>query len=335
MRALVVARGRLALPVRYLMTACLLALATPLCQAQSAPAWPTRPIHWILPYGPGASDILGRILAQRVSTTIGQQVLVENRPSAGGSVATEMVARAAPDGYTLLMGAAVTHAVNPALLPRLGYDPQRDFTPVIMLASIPNILVVHPSVQARTVQDLIALAKAQPGAIMYSSNGPGTSPHMATALFALLTNTELTHVPYKGGAEAVIAVARGDVQMMFASLAPAQPLIRDNRVRMLGVAMAQRLPSFPDWPTLAEAGVADFQVPTWFGLFAPAGTPEAVVQRLNREYGAALAEPAVRDRLLEQGFIIDGGSPQDLTRLVASERERWTRVVKASGMKVE
>ena len=300
--------------------------------AQSG-TWPTRPIHWVVPYGPGSTDILARIIAQRVSAALGQQILIENRPGAGGGVGTELVAKASPDGYTLLLGAAATHAVNPALFTRIGYDAQKDFAPVINLASIPNVLIVNPSLAATSVGELIALARAQPGALMYSSNGPGTSPHMSAALFEMITGARLTHVPYKGSAEAVVAVARGDVQLMFANLAPALPMVKDGRVRPLAVTVAQRLGAFPEWPTVAEAGAVGFEVSTWFALFAPAGTPETIVTRLNREFGAALTDADTRDKLLAQGFILHGGTPQDLARLVSSELAKWARVVKASGAK--
>jgi tripartite-type tricarboxylate transporter receptor subunit TctC len=297
----------------------------------SAAGWPNRPIRWVVPYGPGSTDILARILAQRVGTVLGQQVLVENRPGAGGGVGTEQVARSAPDGYTLLLGAAATHAVNPALFPKLGYDAQRDFAPVVLLASIPNVLIVNPALGLNSVADLIARARSQTGQLLYSSNGPGTSPHMSASLFELLTGTRLSHVPYKGSAEAVVAVARGDVQLMFANLAPALPMIRDGRVKPLAVTVAQRLPGHAEWPTVAEAGVPGFEVSTWFALFAPAGTPEAIMQRLNREFAAALSEPDTRDKLLAQGFVLHGGSPGELAQLVSNELTKWARVVRASG----
>ncbi len=324
--------SRLRARLSAVLACSVLAAGSAPCLAQTG-TWPARPIHWVVPYGPGSTDILARIIAQRVSSALGQQILIENRPGAGGGVGSELVAKASPDGYTLLLGAAATHAVNPALFARLGYDAQKDFAPVINLASIPNVLIVNPALAASSVADLIALARTQPGALMYSSNGPGTSPHMSAALFEMITGVRLTHVPYKGSAEAVVAVARGDVQLMFANLAPALPMVKDARVRPLAVTVAQRLSAFPDWPTVAEAGAPGFEVSTWFALFAPAGTPEGIVMRLNREFGAALADPDTRDKLLAQGFILHGGTPQDLARLVSSELAKWARVVKASGAK--
>ncbi len=301
----------------------------------SAQAYPTKPIRWVVPYGPGSTDILARLVAPKVGAALGQQIVVENRPGAGGSVGSEQVARGAADGYTLLMGTAASHAVNPALYSKVGYDAARDFAPVINLASIPNVVIVNPQVAYRTIPELIAAAKAKPGTITYSSNGSGTSQHMSAALFEMLTGVKLVHVPYKGSSEGVVAVTRGDVDMMFANMPPALALIRDGRVRAIAVTTSQRLAAFPDLPTVAEAGVPGYEVSTWFALFAPAATPEPIVQRLNREFNIALADPDIRPKLLAQGYTINGGSPQDLGALVRSELVKWARVVKESGAKVE
>jgi len=321
------------------LTMCLrvlcLALMCVWCGGVSAQNWPSKPIRWIVPYGPGSTDILARILAPKVSAALGQQIVVENRPGAGGGVGSEFVAKSAPDGYTVLLGAAATHAVNPALFSKLGYDAQKDFAPVINLASIPNVVIVYPGFAAKNMSELIAAAKTKAGALMYSSNGPGTSQHMSAALFEMLTGVSMVHVPYKGSSEGVVAVTRGDVNLMFANLPPALALIKDGRVRPIAVTTAQRLPAFPDLPTVAESGVPGFEVSTWFALFAPAGTPEPIVQRLNREFATALLDADTRDKLIAQGFIINGGSPQDLAKLVASELVKWARVVKASGAKAD
>jgi len=309
-----------------------------LCAASTlahAQAWPTKPIRWVVPYGPGSTDILARVIAPRVSSALGQQIVVENRPGAGGSMGSEQVAKGAADGYTILMGTAASHAVNPALYSKVGYDAARDFAPIINLASIPNVVIVNPQVPYKTIPELIAAAKAQPNIITYSSNGSGTSQHMSAALFEMLTGVKMVHVPYKGSSEGVVAVTRGDVNVMFANMPPALALIKDGRVRAIAVTTAQRLAAFPDLPTVAETGVPGYEVSTWFALFAAAGTPEPVVQRLNREFAAALADHDVADKLKAQGYTINGGSPQDLAALVRIELVKWAKVVKESGAKAE
>ena len=309
-----------------------------LCAAASfvhAQSYPTKPIRWVVPYGPGSTDILARILAPKVGAALGQQIVVENRPGAGGSMGSEQVAKGAADGYTLLLGAAASHAVNPALYPKIGYDAVKDFAPIINLASIPNVVIVNPQVPYKSIPELVAAAKAQPGIITYSSNGAGTSQHMSAALFEMLTGVKMVHVPYKGSSEGVIAVTRGDVNVMFANLPPTLALIKDGRVKAIAVTTGKRLAAFPDLPTVAEAGVPGYEVSTWFALFGPAGTPEPVVQRLNREFAAALADHDIRDKLVAQGFTLNGGSPQDLGALVRSELVKWARVVKESGAKAE
>ena len=270
-----------------------------------------------------------------MGAALGQQIVVENRPGAGGSMGSEQVAKGAADGYTLLLGAAASHAVNPALYPKIGYDAVKDFAPIINLASIPNVVIVNPQVPYKTIPELVAAAKAQPGIITYSSNGAGTSQHMSAALFEMLTGVKMVHVPYKGSSEGVIAVTRGDVNVMFANLPPTLALIKDGRVKAIAVTTAKRLAAFPDLPTVAEVGVPGYEVSTWFALFGPAGTPEPVVQRLNREFAAALADHDIRDKLVAQGFTLNGGSPQDLGALVRSELVKWARVVKESGAKAE
>ena len=254
------------------LTMCLrvlcLALMCAWCGGVSAQNWPSKPIRWIVPYGPGSTDILARILAPKVSAALGQQIVVENRPGAGGGVGSEFVAKSAPDGYTVLLGAAATHAVNPALFSKLGYDAQKDFAPVINLASIPNVVIVYPGFAAKNMSELIAAAKTKPGALMYSSNGPGTSQHMSAALFEMLTGVSMVHVPYKGSSEGVVAVTRGDVNLMFANLPPALALIKDGRVRPIAVTTAQRLPASQacaiaarNLPSLRRAPRAVFRAP--------------------------------------------------------------------------
>ena len=315
------------------------AVVAALCAAVPAFAqtgYPDKPIRMIVPFSPGGtSDTLARILGQKLNESWGQQVVVDSRPGASGIIGTEIAKRAAADGYTLLLGAAASHAVNPALYPKIGYDAVKDFAPIINLASIPNVVIVNPQVPYKTMPELVAAAKAQPGIITYSSNGAGTSQHMSATLFEMLTGVKMVHVPYKGSSEGVIAVTRGDVNVMFANLPPTLALIKDGRVKAIAVTTAKRLAAFPDLPTVAEVGVPGYEVSTWFALFGPAGTPEPVVQRLNREFAAALADHDTREKLLAQGFTLNGGSPQDLGALVRSELVKWARVVKESGAKVE
>jgi tripartite-type tricarboxylate transporter receptor subunit TctC len=302
--------------------------------AAHAQAWPAKPIRWIIPYGPGSSDIVTRMVAIPVSAALGQQLVVENRPGGNGNVGTEQVAKSPADGYTLLLGAAATHAVNPSLA-KTPYDPVKDFVPIILLASVPNVLITNPSSGFGSVKDVIGAAKAKPGTVTYSSNGAGSSGHMSAALFEMLTGTKLTHVPYKGSSEAVVALARGDVNVMFANLPPAQPMIRDGRVKALAVTTSQRLGGLPELPTVAETGVPGYEVTTWFAVFAPAGTPDAIVQRLNKEFATALAMPDIREKLLQQGFVLGGGSPADLGNLVKNDLVKWAKVVKETGAKIE
>ena len=314
------------------------ALAAALCLAAAcvqAQSWPARPIRWIVPYGPGSTDILARMIAPKVGAALGQQIVVENRPGAAGSVGSAQVAKAPGDGYTLLLGTAASHAVNPALYAKIDYDAMKDFAPVINLASIPNVVIVHPPFPAKSIAELIAAARARPGTLLYSSNGAGTSQHMSAALLESMAGVKLVHVPYKGSSEGVVAVTRGDVNMMFANLPPSMPLIKDGRVRAIAVTTAQRLPAFPDLPTVAESGVPGYEVSTWFALFVPAATPVEIVQRLNREFAAALADAEIRPKLVALGFTINGGTPQDLASLVSAELVKWAKVVRDSGAKVE
>jgi tripartite-type tricarboxylate transporter receptor subunit TctC len=309
-----------------------LCAASALAQAQS---WPAMPIRWIVPFAPGSTDILARVLAPKVSAALGQPIVVDNRPGATGGVGSEQVAKSPADGYTLLLGASATHAVNPALYSTLRYDAVKDFAPVINLASVPNVLIVSPKLAIKSVADLIAAAKDQPNTLTYSSNGSGSSQHMSAALFEVLTGVKMVHVPYKGSTEGVFAVVRGDVAMMFANMPPSLPLIKDGRVRAVAVTTERRLEALPDLPTVAEAGVPGFEVSAWFALFAPAATPRDIVQRLNMEFAAALRDPEIRDKLAGLGYTINGGSAQELGALVRTELVKWAKVVKESGAKVE
>jgi len=322
------------MPKTFIRPIALLALcaASALTQAQS---WPTKPIHFVVPFGPGSTDILARMLAPKVSAALGQPIVVENRPGATGNVGSLQVAKSPADGYTMLFGAAAAQAVNPSLFSNIGYDPIKDLAPVILVASIPNVVIVNPKLPIKSIADLIAAAKAKPNALNYSSNGSGSSQHMAAALFESSTGVKMMHIPYKGSSEGIVAVVRGDVNVMFANLPPAMPLISDGRVRPIAVTSPKRVPAYPSLPTVAESGVPGFDVSAWFAIYVPAATPQDIVQRLNKEFGAALADADIRGKLTAQGYIVHGGSPQDLGALLRSETVKWAKVVKESGAKAE
>jgi len=312
--------------------AALASIAMP-AQAQT---YPTKPIRLVVPFpAGGTTDILARAVAQKLSETLGQQVIVDNRPGAGGNIGSELVARSAPDGYTLLMGTVGTHAINVSLYPKLPYDPVKDFTPIVLVAGVPNVLVVNPSLPARSVAELIAYAKANPGKLNFASSGSGTSIHLSGELFKVLTGVQMTHVPYKGSAPALTDLVGGQVQLMFDNLPSSLAFIKAGKLRALAVTSKTRAAALPDVPTMVEAGVPDFEASSWFGILAPAGTPRDIVVRINAEVAKWLATPDAREKLAGQGAIAAGGAPEDFARHIASETAKWARVVKASGAKVE
>ena len=290
----------------------------------------------VVPFPAGGTvDAVARGIAQKLSEGLRQPFVVDNRAGGAGSIGAEAVARAAPDGYMLLMGTASTHGSNPAVQKGLPYDAIRDFAPVILVASTPYILVVHPSVPANTVAELLALARAQPGRLNYGSYGAGSSNHLASELFRALTGVDIVHVPYKGGAPALADLLAGQVQMMFDVFATSGPQLRSGKLRLLGVGAARRSTLAPDTPTLAEAGVNGFEAGTFFGLFAPAATPRPLVARLNEEANRALMLPDVRERLAVAGAEPGGGSPEQLGQAVATEVAKWTRLVRERNLRFD
>jgi tripartite-type tricarboxylate transporter receptor subunit TctC len=309
-------------------------LAAPLSGAQSS--YPTKPVRLVVPFpAGGTTDILARAAAQKLSESWGQQVIVDNRPGAGGNIGAELVAKAPPDGYTLLMGTVGTHAINASLYSKMPYDHVKDFAPAILVAGVPNVLVVNPSVPVNSVQELIAYAKANPGKLNFASSGSGTSIHLSGELFKSLTGVQMTHVPYKGSAQALTDLVGGQVQLMFDNLPSSLAFIKAGKLKALAVTSTTRAAALPDVPTMVEAGVPGFEASAWFGILAPAGTPREAIMRINTEIAKWLASPDAREKLSAQGAIAAGGSPEDFAKHIASETSKWARVVKESGAKVE
>jgi len=311
-------------------------LALFLCFSLASCLAAAQNVRFVVGFTPGGpSDILARALGAKLTDTLGQPVVVENRPGAGGNLAAEVVAKSAPDGNTWLLGNNSILATNAALYSRLGYDPVKDFAPVALVGIQPNMLVVHPSVPAHSVAELIAYAKQHPGKLNYASTGAGVASHLSAELFKAMAGVDMVHVPYKGAQPALTDVIAGQCQVMFATSASAIPYVKAGRLRALAVTTAQRSPSLPDLPTVAEAGVPGFESITWHGVVVPAQTSTAVVDRLNRAINGALRQPDLRERLEGLGVEVVGGSPQDFAAYIAREIPKWTKVVKDSGAKAE
>ena len=301
-----------------------------------AQPFPSKPTKMIVPYPPGGSaDILARAIGAKVGEGLGQPVVIDNRPGAGTIIGTEATAKSAPDGYTFMLGTVSSHAINPALNPKLPFDPVKDFTPLSLVASIPFAMIVHPSVPARSVQEFIALAKARPGQINYSSAGNGTSNHLAGELLKSMAGIDLVHVPYKGSAPALNDLVAGQVSLMFDLVLTAAPHIKSGAARGLAVTGAQRSPILPGLPTVAESGLPGYEVSAWFGIFAPAGLPQPVAQRLNAEFVKVMREPDLKQRLASLGADPLTSSPEQFSAYLRSEIDKWAKVVKESGAKVD
>ena len=307
-----------------------------LCLALMSCLATAQNVRFVVGFTPGgSSDILARALAAKLADSLGQPVVVENRPGAGGNLAAELVAKSAADGNTWLLGNNAILATNHALYSRLGYDPVKDFAPVALVAIQPNVLVVHPSVPVHSVTELIAYAKQHPGKLNYASTGVGVAAHLSGELFKAMAGVDLVHVPYKGAQPALTDVLSGQCQVMFATSTSVLPFIKAARLRALAVTTAQRSASLPDLPTIAEAGVPGFESITWHGVVVPAQTPLATVARLNGAINAALAQPDLRERLQGLGAEVAGGSPQDFAAYIAREIPKWSKVVKDSGARAE
>jgi tripartite-type tricarboxylate transporter receptor subunit TctC len=309
-----------------------LLLALPL---QALAQYPQRALKMIVPFPPaGATDVVGRIVAQKLSERLGQSVVVENRPGAGGSIGSDLVAKSAPDGYTILMATSSTHSIGP-VLQKLPYDPLKDFAPITHVANVPNVLVVSPKLPVTSVKEFVAYAKAQPGKLNFASSGVGTIVHLNGELFKMLTGVDLVHVPYKGTALSIPDVANGNIAMLFDSLASVMPHVKAGNVRPLAVNAPARSPLLPEIPTLAEAGLPAFDRYTWFGMFAPAGTPPDIVRRLQIEVAAALKAPDLRERFDAVGAEPVGSSSEQFVERIKSDSVRWAEVIKAANVKVQ
>jgi tripartite-type tricarboxylate transporter receptor subunit TctC len=303
--------------------------------ALAAAPYPTRPIRMVVPVPPGGvADTMARLVLPRVSESLGQPIVIDNRPGANGVIAYEMVARAAPDGYTLLT-AATGIAINPSLYRQAAYDPVRDFAPITLGVTAPNILLVHPSVAAKSVQELVTLAKAKPGQVIFASPGNGTTGHLAVELLRSSARIDVTHVPYKGGGPALIDLMGGQVHAYFSVALVAVPLVKAGKLRGLGITSAKRSPVAPDMMTVSDAGFPGFEVSGWFGWLAPAGAPRAIVARLNRGIVDVLNARDVRERILSQSTEPVGDSPESFGRFIKSERDRWARVIREANIRLE
>jgi tripartite-type tricarboxylate transporter receptor subunit TctC len=304
--------------------------------AEPASAFPTHPIRLILGYPPGgASDAVARFLAQSVGARLGQNIVIDNRPGAGGNIAGEIVARSAPDGYTWFLGNNGILATNQALYERMPFDSLKDFATVALVGSQPSVLVVHPSLPVKSVRELIALAKAKPGQLNYASSGTGTAGHLTGELFKAVTQVNFVHIPYRGGGPAVIDLVAGQVQFMFATASSVIPHMRSQRLRALAVTSLKRSPTLPELPTVDEAGVPRFEATTWHGIVVPVATPPAIVTKINAEINQALATPDIREKLAAQGVEAQGGTPAEFAAYLKSEIPKWTKVVRDSGAKAD
>jgi len=307
-----------------------------LCAAAAvqAQAWPSKPIHLVVPFAPGGtSDILGRAIAQKLQDAWGQAVVIDNVPGAGGSLGADRVAKSAPDGYTLLMAHIGNLAVAPAIYPRLPYDPVKSFAPVAWVASVPNVLVVHPSVPAKNLQELIALAKSKPGQLNYGTGGNGSAAHLATEYLKLRSKTFMVHVPYRGTAPAVTDLLSGQLQLMFTGAPVLLPFIKSGQLRALAVSSSRRLDQLPEVPTVSESGYPGFEADQWYGVVAPAGTPHEVVLKLNAQINQALSSAELKTRLQSEGAIAMPSKPEAFGQLIVREIARWKPVVQAGNIR--
>jgi len=302
----------------------------------NADNYPSRSIRIVVPFAAGGtSDLVTRILGQALSTELKTPVVVDNRPGAGGNIGSELVAHSTPDGYTLLMGTVATHGINATLYKKMPFDPVKDFAPVSLVASTPSVLEVTPSLPVKSVQELIAYAKAHPGKLYFGSAGNGSSHHLAGELFDTMAHVKMTHVPYRGTAAAVTDTISGQVQVIFDTLPSAIPFVKSGRLRALAVTSPQRDPSLPDLPTISESGLPGYEVGSWYGLLAPAGTPAPIVEKLSKVVAQLVRRPDIKQKLLERGATPVGDTPAEFASYINSELKKWAPIVRASGARVD
>ena len=318
--------------LKFLIAATTLWAGMALAQSGS---YPNKPIKFIVPYPPGGgTDVIARIVQEPLSSNLGQQVIIENRGGAGGSIGSEAAARSPADGYTVLFTLS-SHTINPAIYPKLSFNTEKDFLPVVTIASLPQILVANPDFPAKNVKDVIDMAKAKPGTIAYASVGNGSPGHLAGAMMAGAANVKMTHIPYRGGGPAVTDVMGGQVPLLWVSIPAAANFVKAGKLKALAVSTTKRSAVFPDVPTMIESGFKDFEVDSWYAMFVPANTPKAAVDRLNAAANKVLTTPEVKEKLLNQGAEAVGGSPEALGRVVKAELVKWDKVVKENGIKAE
>jgi tripartite-type tricarboxylate transporter receptor subunit TctC len=321
--------------MKYILQLSLSILALIFAATASAQSFPTKPIKIIVPFPAGGTvDFFARVISTKLSEALGQSVLVENRAGAGGNIPAEAVAKAAPDGYTLLMGSEII-AINTSLYSKIGYDPVKDLAPITLVGTVPNILIVHPSLPVNSVNDLIALAKKTPGKISFASTGQGTSTHLSSELFKLMANVDMLHVPYKGGPPAIADLISGQVNMMFINMPTGITHVRSGKAKIIAVSSIKRVSQLPDVPTVDQAGVKGFETSAWSGLYAPAGTPADIINRLNAEVVKILKQPSVREQLMAQGAEPVGDTPEEFSRFTLAEISKWAKIIKISGAKVD
>ena len=320
-----------------LMRYCFAFVLVWVCTATLAQQYPARPIRVLIPFTAGsAADIIARAMEPQMRERLGQSLVIDNRGGAGGNIAADITAKSVPDGHTIMMGTIGTHAIYYSLYSKLPYHPLRDFTPIALVGESPNALIINPRVPANSIKELIALAKAKPGLLNYGSSGAGTTVHLSAELFSVMTGIKLVHVPFKGAAEALTALLGGQTDLMFASLSSSIPLIKAGRLKAFAVTGAQRSPSIPELPTVAEAAaLPGYEASAWFGIVGPAGVPKPAVATLNRVALAALGTQEVKDRLFASGVEVRTSTPEEFTRLIESEIKKWADIVKASGARVD
>ena len=320
--------------MRKLLYAALCAAVLPVIAY--AQTYPTKPVRFIVPFPPGGgNDTIARLVAQKLSAALGQQVIVDNRPGAGGTIGAEAAARSPGDGYTMFLAGVATHGINPNMRKKMPYDALKDFEAVSLIASAPLLVVVHPSLPVKNVKDLIAVAKAKPGQINYASNGPGSSSHLAVELFDMMAGVKLTHIPYKGLAPALTDLLSGEISVMFSSAVAALPQVKSGRLRAIAMTGAKRSAAIPNVPTVAESGVPGYETGSWYGVVVPAGTPRAAIDRLSREIQTIVKSPDFTAKLNEEAVIPVGSTPEAFDKHIRSELARWAKVIKAAKIALE